>query len=62
MSTASAHSEMAPSPNVALVIIDDNTGSLEMLSAALNREGLTIFTASDPEEGLEIVANTLKSC
>jgi len=55
MSTASAHSEMAPSPNVALVIIDDNTGSLEMLSAALNREGLTIFTASDPEEGLEIV-------
>jgi DNA-binding NtrC family response regulator len=42
-------------PNVALVIIDDNTGSLELLSAALAREGLTIFTASDPEEGLEIV-------
>jgi len=41
--------------NVALVIIDDNTGSLELLSAALAREGLTIFTASDPEEGLEIV-------
>jgi DNA-binding NtrC family response regulator len=42
-------------PNVALVIIDDNTGSLELLSAALTREGLSIFTASDPEEGLEIV-------
>jgi len=46
----------APSPsNIILVIIDDNTGSLEMLSTALAREGLTIFTASDPEEGLEII-------
>jgi DNA-binding NtrC family response regulator len=45
----------ASSPNVACVIIDDNTGSLELLSAALAREGLNIFTASDPEEGLEIV-------
>ena len=43
------------STNVSLVIIDDNTGSLELLSTALQREGLSIFTASDPEEGLEIV-------
>ncbi len=43
------------SPNVTLVILDDNTSSLELLSSALAREGLTIFTASDPEEGLEIV-------
>ena len=48
-------SSPASPPNVALVIIDDNTGSLELLSAALAREGLSIFTASDPEEGLEIV-------
>jgi DNA-binding NtrC family response regulator len=40
---------------VTLVIIDDNLGSLEFLSAALAQEGLTIFTASDPEEGIEIV-------
>ena len=41
--------------NVVLVIIDDNTGSLELLSTALAHEGLSIFTASDPEEGLDIV-------
>jgi DNA-binding NtrC family response regulator len=48
-------SPASPIPNVGLVIIDDNAGSLELLSAALTREGLSIFTASDPEEGLEIV-------
>ncbi len=40
---------------VTLVIIDDNLGSLEFLSAALAQDGLTIFTAHDPEEGIEIV-------
>src|SRR5579871_148895 len=40
---------------VSLVIIDDNPGSLELLSTALEREGLKIFTAQDPEEGIEIV-------
>ena len=40
---------------VSLVIIDDNPGSLELLSAALAREGVDIFTAQDPEEGIEIV-------
>lgn len=48
-------SPSSASPNVSLVIIDDNPNSLELLSTALVREGLTIFTASDPEEGLEIV-------
>src|ERR1700722_16167945 len=47
-------STLSPS-TVAMVVIDDNTGSLELLSAALAREGLTIFTASDPEEGVELV-------
>lgn len=41
--------------SISLVIIDDNAGSLEMLSEALAREGVRIFTAQDPEEGLEIV-------
>ena len=42
-------------PNVQIVIIDDNAGSLELLSAALACEGLRITTAQDPEEGLETV-------
>ncbi|MEO5923287.1 MAG: sigma-54 dependent transcriptional regulator [Bryobacteraceae bacterium] len=40
---------------VSLLIIDDNEGSLEMLSAALAQPDVEILTASDPEEGLEIV-------
>jgi DNA-binding NtrC family response regulator len=40
---------------VTLVIIDDNTGSLELLSTALAQDGLEIFCASDPEEGLDLV-------
>jgi DNA-binding NtrC family response regulator len=40
---------------VTLVIIDDDVGSLEFLSTALAQEGLTIFTANDPEEGIGIV-------
>ena len=40
---------------VTLLIIDDNEGSLEMLSAALAQPDVEILTASDPEEGLDIV-------
>ncbi len=46
---------MRPEPNVQMVIIDDNAGSLELLSTALAREGLRIITAQDPEEGLDAV-------
>jgi len=46
---------MSAETSVSLVIIDDNPGSLELLSAALARPGLGIFTAQDPEEGIEIV-------
>jgi DNA-binding NtrC family response regulator len=47
---------MTPAPNlISLVIIDDNPGSLEFLSSALAREGVQIFTASDPEQGLDLV-------
>jgi DNA-binding NtrC family response regulator len=46
---------MSAETSVSLVVIDDNPGSLEMLSAALERPGLRIFTAEDPEEGVEVV-------
>jgi DNA-binding NtrC family response regulator len=45
----------APKSAVSLVIIDDNSGSLEMLSSALAHQGLEIFVASDPAEGLDLV-------
>ena len=40
---------------VQMVIIDDNAGSLELLSTALARDGLRIITAQDPEDGLEAI-------
>jgi DNA-binding NtrC family response regulator len=46
---------MSAETSVSLVIVDDNAGSLELLSTALARPGLRIFTAQDPEEGIEIV-------
>src|ERR1035438_50481 len=55
MTSSALNSTRSTLPNVVLVIIDDNAGSLELLSTALAREGLSIFTASDPEEGLEII-------
>jgi DNA-binding NtrC family response regulator len=50
---------MAPTTKTALslLIIDDNTGSLELLSSALAQPGLEILTASDPEEGVDLVFN-----
>lgn len=41
--------------SITLVIIDDNPRSLEFLQAALSRDGVEILSASDPEEGLELV-------
>ncbi|MCU1256672.1 MAG: response regulator with CheY-like receiver, AAA-type ATPase, and DNA-binding domain [Candidatus Angelobacter sp.] len=40
---------------ISLVIIDDNPRSLEFLSTALRCDGLQIFTAADPEEGMDLV-------
>ena len=40
---------------IALVVIDDNPRSLEYVSAALSAESVEIFTAADPEEGLDLV-------
>jgi two-component system, NtrC family, response regulator HydG len=40
---------------IQLVVIDDNARSLELLSAALSREGIRVHTASDPEVGLALI-------
>ena len=40
---------------VSLVIVDDNPRSLEFVSEALAGENIKIFTATDPEEGLDLV-------
>ncbi len=45
----------ATSPAISLLIIDDNTKSLELLSSALAQPDLLILTASDPEQGLDLV-------
>ena len=46
---------VATSRHVVLVIIDDNPLSIEFVAAALEREGLEIFSACDPREGLDLV-------
>jgi DNA-binding NtrC family response regulator len=40
---------------LSIVVIDDNPGSLELLSAALARSDLAVYTASNPAQGLELV-------
>jgi len=42
-------------PALSILIIDDNVKSLELLSSALAQPGLEILTASDPEQGIELV-------
>jgi DNA-binding NtrC family response regulator len=46
---------MTSTASVSLVIIDDNPGSLDLLSSALAQEDLDISVASDPETGLDLV-------
>lgn len=45
----------AGAPNISLVIVDDNPGSLDLLATALEQPGLDIWTATDPEEGLDLI-------
>jgi two-component system, NtrC family, response regulator HydG len=40
---------------LSIVIIDDNPGSLELLSAALAHSDAAVYTSSNPVEGLELV-------
>ncbi|HTW64075.1 MAG TPA: sigma-54 dependent transcriptional regulator [Bryobacteraceae bacterium] len=42
-------------PSVKLVAIDDTPASLELVSESLQQEGLSIFTSTDPEEGLDLI-------
>lgn len=39
---------------LSILIIDDNPGSVELLTAALARTEVSILTATDPEEGLDL--------
>jgi DNA-binding NtrC family response regulator len=41
--------------DLSIVILDDNPGSLELLSTALAQEGIVIHTASRPTEALDLV-------
>ena len=40
---------------VSIVVIDDNPGSLELLSEALAHSGAAVYTASTPAEGLNLI-------
>lgn len=40
---------------ISLVVIDDTPRSLEFVATALASEGVNIFTATNPEEGLDLV-------
>jgi DNA-binding NtrC family response regulator len=40
---------------LSIVIIDDNPGSLELLSVALARSDAAVYTSSNPVDGLELV-------
>jgi DNA-binding NtrC family response regulator len=40
---------------IKLVAVDDTPSSLELLAEALAQEGLSIFTSTDPEEGLDLI-------
>jgi DNA-binding NtrC family response regulator len=41
--------------DISIVILDDNSGSLDLLSTALSREGVVIHTASRPSEALDLI-------
>jgi CheY-like chemotaxis protein len=47
--------DMSAARHVCIVLIDDQSRSLEYLSAALARDGVRILTAVSPQEGLELV-------
>ena len=46
-----------PVPEVSLLVIDDNPGSVELLANGVAQPGLEILTASDPEKGLDLFRN-----
>lgn len=48
---------MPAKSGICVLIIDDNLGSLELLESALAQPEVEILTASDPEQGLDLVAS-----
>jgi len=50
-----ASPKMLPKSALSLLVIDDNPGSLELVSSALAQPGLEVLTASDPEAGMDLV-------
>ncbi|HEY7334615.1 MAG TPA: sigma-54 dependent transcriptional regulator [Bryobacteraceae bacterium] len=46
---------MSSGAEIRLLIVDDNVGSLELLSSALAQPDVRIFTASEPGKGLDLV-------
>ena len=48
-------------PTIKLVAVDDTPSSLELLAESLGQEGLTIFTATDPEEGAALGRSFLET-
>ncbi len=55
MKSSPMNNRSSHQPLVSLVVIDDNPGSLELLSNALEGHGISIFTAEDPEYGLDLI-------
>jgi DNA-binding NtrC family response regulator len=47
--------QRSENPAVSLLIVDDNPASLDLLATALEQPQLTILTAGDPEQGLDVV-------
>src|SRR5688572_26643162 len=41
--------------DVCIAIIDDNPGSVELMASALASEGVEIVTATNPEDGLDLI-------
>jgi DNA-binding NtrC family response regulator len=48
---------MPAKSGIRVLIIDDNLGSLELLETALAQPDVEILTASDPEQGLDLVTS-----
>jgi len=48
---------MPANSGICVLIIDDNVGSLELLESALAQPEVEILTASDPDQGLDLVAS-----
>ena len=47
---------MPAKSGLCVLVIDDNPGSLELLASALAHPDIEILTASDPEQGLDLVS------